>query len=85
MNLDVKTFNAIRKIVKEQSGINLGTNKEALVSARVGKRMRQLSISRYDDYLQTLLEDKSREKPLFGPKYWFGYGTSYYASVYFRF
>jgi len=33
----------------------------------------------------TLLEDKSREKPLFGPKYWLGYGTSYYASVYFRF
>ena len=34
---------------------------------------------------RTLLEDKSREKPLFGPKYWFGYGTSYYTSVYFRF
>ncbi len=33
---------------------------------------------------QTLLEDKSRTLPLFGPKYWFGYGTSYYASVYFR-
>ncbi|MDH3323982.1 MAG: TonB-dependent receptor, partial [Flavobacteriaceae bacterium] len=33
----------------------------------------------------TLLEDHQRDKPLFGPKYWFGYGTSYYASVYFRF
>ncbi len=33
----------------------------------------------------TLLEDKTREKPLFGPKYWFGYGTSYYSSIYFRF
>ncbi len=33
----------------------------------------------------TLLEDRSRDKPLFGPKYWLGYGTSYYASVYFRF
>lgn len=33
----------------------------------------------------TLLEDKTRDKPLFGPKYWFGYGTSYFASVYFRF
>lgn len=33
----------------------------------------------------TLLEDKTREKPLFGPKYWYGYGTSYYTSVYFRF
>ena len=33
----------------------------------------------------TLLEDKMREKPLFGPKYWLGYGTSYYTSIYFRF
>jgi len=31
-----------------------------------------------------LLEDKSRDLPLFGPKYWFGYGTSFYASIYFR-
>ncbi len=33
----------------------------------------------------TLLEDQIRDKPLFGPKYWFGYGTSYFASVYYRF
>lgn len=33
----------------------------------------------------TLLEDKTRDKPLFGPKYWYGYGTSYYTSIYFRF
>ena len=33
----------------------------------------------------TLLEDKSRANPLFGSKYWFGYGTSYYAQIYFRF
>lgn len=33
----------------------------------------------------TLLQDQTRDKPLFGPKYWMGYGTSYYASVYFRF
>ena len=34
---------------------------------------------------QTLLEDKSRTLPLFGPKFWFGYGTTFYTSVYFRF
>lgn len=32
----------------------------------------------------TLLEDKSREKPLFGPKYWFGYGATFFTSIYFR-
>jgi len=33
---------------------------------------------------ETLLEDKSREYPLFGPKYWFGYGTSFYVAINFR-
>ena len=32
-----------------------------------------------------LLEDQSRELPLFGPKYWWGRGTTYFASIYLRF
>lgn len=32
----------------------------------------------------TLLEDKLRDRPLFGPKYWFGYGSTFYTSVYIR-
>ena len=39
--------------------------------------------SRNANYL-TLKEDHFREKPLFGPKYWFGYGLTFYASVYWR-
>lgn len=39
---------------------------------------------RYSTY-QTLLEDTSREKRQFGPKYWYGYGTTYYLNVYVRF
>ena len=31
-----------------------------------------------------LLEDKKRDLPLFGPKYWSGFGTSFYASIYLR-
>ncbi len=34
---------------------------------------------------KTLLEDKNRIKPLFGPKYWMGYGTTFYTSVYLKF
>lgn len=34
---------------------------------------------------RSLLEDQSRELPLFGPKYWWGRGTTYFASIYFRF
>ena len=39
--------------------------------------------ARNANYL-TLLEDKSRGKPLFGPKYWFGYGTTFFTSFYVR-
>lgn len=34
---------------------------------------------------RTLLEDASNEKPVFGPKYWYGYGTTFYLNVYLRF
>ncbi len=34
---------------------------------------------------RTLRDDKERDTPVFGSKYWYGYGTSYYLNVYFRF
>tara|TARA_R100001369_G_scaffold29172_4_gene52595 strand:+ start:82299 stop:85109 length:2811 start_codon:yes stop_codon:yes gene_type:complete len=33
----------------------------------------------------TLKEDKEREQPVFGSKYWYGTGTTYYANAYVRF
>ncbi|MGB5321014.1 carboxypeptidase-like regulatory domain-containing protein [Lutimonas sp.] len=39
--------------------------------------------SRTANYL-TLKEDKTRENPLFGPKYWFGFGTTFFTSLYIR-
>ena len=33
---------------------------------------------------EALLEDRSREFPLFAPKYWYGYGTTFFTSVYVR-
>ncbi len=33
---------------------------------------------------ETLLQDQSREKPMFSPKYWYGYGQNYFVSVYWR-
>lgn len=33
----------------------------------------------------TLKEDKERKQPVFGPKYWYGYGTTFYAHIYIRF
>lgn len=60
--MDKKTFNKIREIVYEKSGISLGEQKEALVSARVSKRMRELSISDSRDYLKYVIEDESGEE-----------------------
>lgn len=34
---------------------------------------------------RSLQEDRERELPLFGNKYWYGAGASYYANVYYRF
>jgi hypothetical protein len=32
-----------------------------------------------------LKTDKERDTPVFGAKYWYGYGASYYLNIYFRF
>ncbi len=34
---------------------------------------------------QTLSEDAANETQVFGPKYWYGYGTTYYLNLYVRF
>jgi len=53
--IDPRTFHRIAEIVYAKAGIVLGDKKEALVAARIGKRMRKLGLTRYRDYL-TLLE-----------------------------
>ena len=34
---------------------------------------------------RSLKEDQEREQPIFGPKYWYGMGTTFYGHVYVRF
>ena len=60
--MDRKTFDRFREIVYASSGIALSDGKESLVSARVGKRMRALGMSDFDDYLQRLQDDDSGEE-----------------------
>jgi chemotaxis protein methyltransferase CheR len=55
------SFDRIREIVYDTSGISLSTRKEALVSARVGKRMRALNITSYEEYLTYLEENHAEE------------------------
>ena len=60
--MDKKTFNAIREIVYEKSGISLSESKEALVRARVGKRMRTLGLTSHKEFLDAVLADESGEE-----------------------
>ena len=60
--MDHHTFDRFRSIVYEKSGIAINANKVALVMARVGKRMRELSISNPKDYLAVVLADERGEE-----------------------
>jgi chemotaxis protein methyltransferase CheR len=60
--MDTKTFDRFRSIVYEKSGIAIHPNKVSLVIARVGKRMRELSIENPKEYLSHVLSDESGEE-----------------------
>lgn len=36
-------------------------------------------------HFQAAVEDQQRDSPLFGPRYWWGRGSTFFASLYFRF
>jgi chemotaxis protein methyltransferase CheR len=57
--MDTQTFNKFRDLVYEKSGISLGQNKQALVCARVGKRMRSLGFENFRKYYMHVAADKS--------------------------
>jgi chemotaxis protein methyltransferase CheR len=51
MEMDRDSFDQFRSLVYAKSGITLGVGKEALVSSRVGKRMRKLGLEDFQSYL----------------------------------
>lgn len=51
MEMDRESFEQFRTLVYSKSGISLGEGKEALVTARVGKRMRKLGMDDFQSYL----------------------------------
>ncbi len=52
------TMERFRTLVYEASGITLGEKKEALVSTRIGKRMRALNLSSAEEYLKFVEADR---------------------------
>jgi chemotaxis protein methyltransferase CheR len=62
--IDSLTFRRIAEIVYQKAGIVLDTRKEALVSARISKRMHRLGITRFRDYLRFLEESPESGEPV---------------------
>ena len=60
--MEKKTFNRFRELVYDRCGISLGPGKEALVAARVGKRMRALGIGEYRDYLKFVTHEDNTDE-----------------------
>ena len=60
--MDQKVFEQFQKLVYEKSGISLGPQKVALVTARVGKRMRALNLEHYEDYLTIVNHDEKGDE-----------------------
>jgi chemotaxis protein methyltransferase CheR len=52
--LSPEVFDAYRKLLYDRSGITLKKGKESLLTNRLQKRMRQLGMQRYEDYLEVL-------------------------------
>jgi chemotaxis protein methyltransferase CheR len=56
------SFDTFRRIVYDRAGINISGNKEALVAARVGKRMRELAITDENEYLDLLFSENGDDE-----------------------
>ncbi len=55
-------FVAIRNILYDATGIDLGDSKADLVQARLGKRLRKLGLFRFKDYLKYVRQDESGQE-----------------------
>lgn len=57
--MERSVFDKFRRLVFDTSGISLSDQKMALVSSRIGKRMRVLGMADYGQYFQQVENDKS--------------------------
>ncbi len=57
--MEKRLFDKLRAIIYEKSGISLHDGKEALVSARLGKRMRLLGLQDYREYVDRVSRDEN--------------------------
>jgi chemotaxis protein methyltransferase CheR len=63
-NTEIKAhhYEEIRELVHRKAGIALGESRQALVQARLGKRLRALELDEFEDYIEYLRNDDSGEE-----------------------
>jgi chemotaxis protein methyltransferase CheR len=59
--LSPQTFDKIRRLVYDKAGIDLKQGKEQLVSARLGKKLRETNSRSYEEYLRLVEADRTGE------------------------
>ncbi len=62
LKLEDRVFNQFRKLIFDQSGINLTENKKDLLKMRLQKRFRTLGIHSFKDYYDRVTNDKSKNE-----------------------
>ena len=55
-------FRKITQLAQERAGLNLRSGKEALVAARLGKKLRQRGIQSFAEYYQQVLADETGQE-----------------------
>ncbi|MFP4164066.1 MAG: CheR family methyltransferase [Chitinispirillaceae bacterium] len=60
--MERRIYSEFKSIVYEKAGIQLGDKKESLVAARVSKRLRELGMADFNEYLSFLKKDKTGEE-----------------------
>ncbi len=56
-----KDFSQIRSFVKQKTGINLSEGKRTMIYSRLVRRLRQLDLRKFSDYLAIVRDDNSGE------------------------
>jgi chemotaxis protein methyltransferase CheR len=66
LKISSKEFETLRNLIRSMTGINLNEQKVSLMQSRLSKRLRQLNMSSFQEYIDYLVnQDPDSEMPIF--------------------
>ncbi len=60
--ISTEEYQQFRRLIYDESGIELGDQKQTLVASRLSNRLRELGLKTFSDYYGQVVEDPSREE-----------------------